>query len=74
MDPRQILVVLNVSIMKCIFMEEKIWKCFYVRLNQYAFVQRISIVERKEYMALRMPLAPGCFLCCSSFYNLKYLA
>lgn len=50
MDPRQILVVLNVSVMKCIFMEEKIWKCFYIRLYQYAFVQRISIVERKEYM------------------------
>ena len=73
MDPRQILVVLNVSVMKCIFMEEKIWKC-YIRLYQYAFVQRISIVDRKEYMALRMPLASGCILCCSSFYDFKYLA
>lgn len=74
MDPRQILVVLNMSVMKRIFMEEKIWKCCYIRLYQYAFVQRMSIVERKEYMPLRMPLAPGYILCCSSFYDFKYLA
>ena len=71
MNPRQSLVVPNVSVIKCIFMEEKIQKCCYIRLYQYAFVQRISVVRRNEFMALRKHLASGCILGCSIFYDFK---
>lgn len=67
-NPRQIISgVPNVSVIKCIFVEEKIWKWWYIRFYHFACARRIPLDWEMDGGS---ETAFGCWLCLRLLHSL----